>query len=559
MFVVEMLYRYCLFISVGSASFVLSLDLNELYAEARQTRIAQGHAAAQPLYADLLLAKNPSDLTTSTHLASASGEPLHLLETACTNLDKEKLAQLRDWFIAVGFSTKGVRDALGIPASQTARAPVYVTPAAAGTVNQLPFASPTQSQYLITLFLLGLAVPADLECCSPQNIQLLLDLGLVCSCEHDDNLLVAVVSIMPVDLTRMGGADECNTLYVVTDWHPRVLNAIKITEEEEAVMYIGADSLALLQHWILHPDLPGVDTMLDLCTGSGIQALACAYLGKCKAAVCVDINPRALRFTAFSAALNGLTDCFTLVQGDLLLGTGRIVLQDTSEAAPDIELEDLLCGICSTGLGLATPSSLSSGFGMITANPPFLPVPTEPHDTTSDVVAARYGWFSAGGSSGEAVLAAILALSRKILQPGGYTAIVSEFFFQDERAEAADNLLDRLRLYWLGTKADRVSSDRGLLFSNQFPISAQLYAERRADSMEETTSWLRHLERVKIATCSPGLLYIQKKTDGIDIDDISWRNAIVPKSDWGSVWTPSNPDAIHFTQTTSREYFGMKI
>jgi len=39
------------------------------------------------------------------------------------------------------------------------------------------------------------------------------------------------------------------------------------------------------------------------------------------------------------------------------------------------------------------------------------------------MVAARHGLFSAGGSSGEAVLAACLSLSRDLLRPKGYAAI----------------------------------------------------------------------------------------------------------------------------------------
>jgi len=58
---------------------------------------------------------------------------------------------------------------------------------------------------------------------------------------------------------------------------------------------------------------------LDLCTGSGVHAVASAL--HCAKSVAVDINPRALAYTEFNAALNGQTverhlgDLFEPVQG----------------------------------------------------------------------------------------------------------------------------------------------------------------------------------------------------------------------------------------------------
>jgi hypothetical protein len=52
-----------------------------------------------------------------------------------------------------------------------------------------------------------------------------------------------------------------------------------------------------------------VDRMLDLGTGNGIQGLLCA--AHCQHVVSTDVNPRALAFAEFNAALNGITNLET--------------------------------------------------------------------------------------------------------------------------------------------------------------------------------------------------------------------------------------------------------
>jgi hypothetical protein len=258
---------------------------------------------------------------------------------------------------------------------------------------------------------------------------------------------------------------------------------------------------------------------------------------------------------------------------------------------------------------------------LITANPPFLPVPPA-------IVQTRHGLFSAGGPSGESVLASIVHLASQLLPPtNGYLAVVSEFFLQQEEDEpdmndkddgaddannnnnnphtdndtdadgtndktkptptptstAAAALLDRMKTWW-GPVAGR-----GLLLTNQFPVSAATYAERRADSPHEERIWLEHLQDLDIAAASPGLLYIQKQQqrtttatkhnkhreckhendnkgdrdncsgdNGDDDNDdgiLELRHMKVPKSKWGSIWTPSNPAGVEFTQSVCQQFF----
>jgi methylase of polypeptide subunit release factors len=541
------------------ATSVSSSSLNQLYRHARQTRITSGSLAAQLLYEDILKL-NPADITTSTRLAAAKAPAsLERMRKACqlsTLDDYKKLEHLRNWFSDVNYSSDSVGTILN--ASRKPRAPIYVTPASPGSVERLPFppAALTTCHCLTSLFLLGLCVSVSdaKRCFSDRIVQLLKDIGLICHCDYNHDLLYAVVSIVPIDLpgNLTNHFDTFRTTYIVTDWHPLVLNTIKIHEDEEAVMYVGPDSLALIEHWILHPNLPTTSTLLDLCTGSGVQAIFSILVSKCKSAVCVDINPRALRFCFFSAALNGVSQAVTLIQGDLMHGTGT-VYSEAGVRMYNSELQSLIQLLQHGSNNSAIKTKFP--FGMVTANPPFLPVPAVcgPAD--------RYGLFSSGGKTGEDVTAAILALSNSVLKKGGFIAIVSEFFFRHKVKDHSyhlDDLKHRFMSYLTveTEKCTESTSHKALLLTNEVPISASLYAERRADSKQEAVIWKQHLDQQRITSCSPGLLFVQKRSQSVG--STAWLHAIVPKSELGSIWTPSNENGISFSHAKSQEFFDFK-
>lgn len=102
----------------------------------------------------------------------------------------------------------------------------------------------------------------------------------------------------------------------------------------DRVMFLAQDSIGLGH---VTPQTPS-RCALDLCTGSGIQALlASRYSDR---VVGVDLNPRAVRFARFNASLNGVLNA-TFVEGDLF--------------APVIDCKP----------------------DLIVANPPFVPAPRE--------------------------------------------------------------------------------------------------------------------------------------------------------------------------------------
>lgn len=603
------------------------------YATARHVRTVEGHAAALELYQDLLH-QHPHDITAATRLAAATATPLRH-DAACppTNLNShtrhdptaEKIQRLGQWLTESDYTLPRLQALFDIhdhDALYHATTPIYIKGIAAGAVAHYPWNpftdNPTPVECLAALFLLGLCVPLEtlLQVWEPADLQRLQDLGLAFPCEHDSNLIVPYVQIAPLQLD----AATRRTLYLVTDWHPAVLSST-VAGSHDAVMYIGPDSLALVQHWIhAFPSIliqaatcstdcnsvdngnrspPATVVVVDVCTGSGIQALAAlAMLGPTgnARAVCVDVNPRALRFTAFNAALNGLSAGaanLQLVLGNVLTGEGQLwtaseqesgvptTVSETIVRAQDKPLLQVLREAIAAPTTADTAGSLSvSGETpatmLLTANPPFLPVPP-------DIVQARHGLFSAGGPSGEAVLAGIVQTASQLLTPGSYLAIVSEFFLQKEKNQdeagesvqtestTADALMERIQTWW------GRPSGRGLLLTNQFPVSAATYAERRADSPEERNVWLQHLQDLSIDSASPGLLYIQKLTapeaetfeqskedkEDEEIPDkdpqdslLQLHHVTVEKSKWGSLWTPSNPVGVEFTQSLCQQFFG---
>ena len=480
--------------------------------------------------------------------------------------------------------------------------PLFASPVSSGSVSAwnypLSRANGNVSGFscLVALFLLSLVVPRTwiVEAFGEENCILMQDFGWMYPCSSDTSLMIPYVNVFPLDFDNNGAI----SLYLVTDLHPRVLSTTTVGKcldhPGNTVMYIGPDSLALTQHFSPYPYLvnemaqsesdasPHLAYGLDLGTGSGIQALSALMHWKLAAKdnrlhndgtttatskdlkmIAIDINPRALRFTQFNAILNGLEDDVSLIHADLV--SGRLCAGDSSRS-----LEECL---------------EAQTYDLILANPPFLPVPSDsrtidsPNDkrqadgdtaTTIDSIAQRYGLFSSGGGDGEVILQRIVELASRHLSQGGVLGIVSEFFEQSH-----DPSFERFSTWWnhrhsrYRNSSTRIGKDTdnsnfqeiGILFLNEFPIDAATYAARRADNSEEETIWNRHLESLNVTAASPGMLYLQKGDTTSDNRQSSHHYlnltlSRVPKTSLGSVWTPSNLDAIGFTQDVSRDIFG---
>ncbi|CAM9654941.1 unnamed protein product [Ectocarpus sp. 4 AP-2014] len=282
------------------------------------------------------------------------------------------------------------------------------------------------------------------------------------------------------------GVVAASDMVFATDWPPPGSTALT----EEPVMYIGPDSIGLMQHvpptsrrgqgemperaTVVPPhagsegggeeDLDSrcvggesgdqrrrhraPEEILDLCSGSGVQGIAAAVLREGEASVtCVDINPRAVRFSRFNALLNGLDTGdgeeeggrFRAVVGDLYGAldptVGDRVSADSADGLSGADGDNDLTGgesgghQPSPGAGTSgatqttrTPTSSSSLYDLILANPPFVPVPPRLGSARR-----RYDVFASGGSNGEEVIEGIFRGAFDHLQPGsGLLAMVTE-------------------------------------------------------------------------------------------------------------------------------------
>jgi len=364
------------------------------------------------------------------------------------------------------------------------------------------------------------------------SVALLERMGLLFPSDQNPDIMVPYVSLFTLDI-RHPNDNDWSHLVLITDWHPSVLSTINLgTMRQGSVMYIGPDSLALVAHWpiVLESRLKWKSSaetvrVLDFCCGSGVQALAIMtqlkVLGvkKCHATF-VDINPRALRFTMMNAYLNGFDDKEVTT-----------ILSDITSSASD--------------------HNLNGTFDYILANPPFIPVP---RGTTSK----RYGLFSSGGISGEDVLHKIINDCPLLLSksPHAVVGVVSEFM------NPGSKLLNKIKRWWevyvsSGTKTC------GLLVTNEVPVTAEIYAKRRAgDNKEEVEEWKAHLFREEIKTVSPGVLFLCKTelprgciSDQLLPSAFNLKHSMLPKGQMGSIWTPHNYNAVSFSLESWRAVF----
>lgn len=476
---------------------------------------------------------------------------------------------------------------------------------------------------LTALFLLASCVPKCLfvehVVGGDETLTLMSRLGVVFVYDDTDDgseWVVPLVHLFPLEIPpiratspsglgcRHADDDSVNVgknIVLMTDLHPNVLgatsldrfrddsdNAAKSEEEggeEGAVMYIGPDSLALIHH--LHASmsnfverspsdvLSSFGRILDLCTGSGVQALAAISMlesleGAILAdadpiAVAVDVNERALRFTTFNAHLNGCNDKIVTVHADLLSGRKCANCDSLIEAL----LNELAKSEKHDHHSQQKLHKDDQKFDFILANPPFIPVPPSRSDYSASSLRGqggdgdggntpRYGLFSSGGATGEDCLRAIVRMAPSLLRSdGGLLAVVSEFMnppstsSKFSRVKDGEDMHDKMEIWWGSELAAT-----GILFTNEKAIDSDLYAQRRAmrNDLEDIDVWKNHLSLHGIDSISPGLLFIQlidaASFPGEGRQRLALKHHFVPKTNRGSIWTPHNFDAVKFTRDT---------
>lgn len=609
----EFLVIFCAVVSSLSSTNDVSRD----YKNARNVRTKHGHTAALPFYQNLLSSHN--DVTAATRIAASPSSPQRHDQTCPVPIGSAEdnsdslmaIKKLRLILQESDYDNQHIQKMFGIqqninrgPAGEVeetfsfSKGPVYIKPVPARAQSHLPSflkedldvgdKSLSSLTCLVSMFLLGFALPREMLSRrligADETIHLLEQLGLAYPCENDPSIIVPYVHIFPVEIDVL--KSDCDViestrhLILITDCHPAILSQTTVgVKEDGAVMYIGPDSLALVQHKIIQTHLMDLVKrgdfkshhcnkkqfkILDMCAGSGIQALSVlASLEKVDptaTAICVDINDRALRFTKFNALLNGLDGGRVhAIKADLISGS-MLDPQDYVKCSKDINRENsLLDFLMEIGEGSTKHGIPVGPYDIILANPPFIPTPQPKQgDNVSEIISKRYGLFSSGGSSGEEVLKSIIFFAGLLLrEEDGLLAVVSEFMNpptsnNPARAEVVlnDELLEKMRSWWQVPINDCedytcFKKAKGILFTNESPVSSLTYAQRRADDNTEILSWMQNLEACKIKCISPGQLYIRTGSGSCEDEKLlHLRSRLVP----GSIWTTSNHHAILFTR-----------
>ncbi|MEW1633232.1 methyltransferase [Streptomyces sp. NPDC093801] len=281
-----------------------------------------------------------------------------------TSLPKpDRAAELREAFLAAGFTADGLLDLLGAPAyAALARSETVPALRATRSHGDGPLAT------LVRLFLLQCPVPG-VHAARALPLETALADGWLRREEVADgeDTVHATVDVRPY-----GGPDG-EDWFIVSDLGCAVGGAGGIGSREEGVVLgVGGASTTLAGITVRVP----VGSALDLGTGSGIQALHAAQ--HATRVTATDVNPRALEFTRLTLALSG---------------------------APEAEL---LAGSLFEPVGDAT-------YDLIVSNPPFVISPR-----------ARLTYRD-GGMGGDDLCRTLVRQAGEHLNPGGFAQFLGNW------------------------------------------------------------------------------------------------------------------------------------
>lgn len=289
---------------------------------------------------------------------------------------------------------------------------------------------------LIRLFLLRVSLKKEkiIEIIGEDCFQILSSIGIIIP---RGDLFASRVDIYCV-----------NEFFIATDHRYMIYEEDNI--QENPVMYIGMDSLGLV-HTV--PKYLSEST-LDLCTGSGIQAITASCFSK--KVIGIDINPRAIRFARFNAQLNGVSNV-QFIEGNLYAPIDQ------------------------------------QNFDTILSNPPFVPSPDHNLD------------FRDGGNNGEKILEAIISNANFHLSKFGRLFIVTDLVNVSEYEK-------KLESWWGTTKADKLvlttANRNDILFS--VPHCHYPFKQTFEQYNNELDMWINNFKRSNISSVNFGYILIKK-------------------------------------------------
>ena len=268
--------------------------------------------------------------------------------------------------------------------------------------------------------------------------------------------------------------DVYRTLYLLADRRLRTPDLAALRLPRGDMVYPpGSDSVLLAD---VVPERDG-EMVLDLCTGSGIQALAVAP--RARRVVAVDIGARAAAMASLNAMLNGA-------------------------GAVEVRAGDLYAPV------------RGERFDLILANPPFVPAP------------ARGPAYHSGGPRGDRVLRRVVAGLGAHLRDGGRALIVSHLAIR--RGESVASALQPWRrgfegrllalVLETGTPVDLAAAQSLFALDDGFAAYGR-----------EVRTWVAYLQKHRIEQIALLLIAAERSaTPGLDVVEAFQRTLPLPLS-----------------------------
>jgi SAM-dependent methyltransferase len=364
----------------------------------------------------------------------------------------ELLDQLRRDLLSARFTVSRLTELWGDDA-EAALHRGHRVPARRALARRRAAGEATAADTLASLFVLGMPVAVDhLDAALPTlGHDGVLALGLVAS---DGTELRPLVDLRPYSFVDDGGA--------VDWWISSDLGEVSLGHAlaENHVLGVGGASLTL-SGLMMHTR---VDSVLDLGTGCGIQALHASR--HASRVVATDISQRALDFAQFNATLNGISS---------------------------IEFR----------LGSLFEPVAGELFDHIVSNPPFVITPR-----AEGVPAYEY---RDGGRVGDALVAEVIAGAAQHLSPGGVAQMLGNWEYRD-----GVDAFDRVSAWFDSTGLDVWLIEREVQ-------DAALYSEtwirdggtRPGDDFDTLTdAWLDDFEARGVTQVGFGYLTLRRPRSG---------------------------------------------
>ena len=293
---------------------------------------------------------------------------------------------------------------------------------------------------LIRLFLIDVPCGADevKTAFEPQNIEYLIEAGILI--RTDDNMIEAGIKILP----HRG-------LFIAFDRPGILMTGLK----ESYVMGIGSSTLTLANVTIRKHSR----NTLDLGCGCGYHALLAA--SHSDTVYASDINPRALDFTRFNAALNGFEN-ITCIEGNMFEPfTGK-------------------------------------QFDLIISNPPFVISPEK-----------RY-IYRDGGMAGDELCRRIVKLAGNNMAEGGYLQMLCNWAEYERETWA-----DTLGKWFEGLECDSwvIRSETRNIFTYATTWIKHTEKEDTGNYQERLAEWLEYYEQLGISSIGAGIINMRKSSE----------------------------------------------